>query len=234
MHTMGLSDLHLVAPVCDPLAEETFWMANHAAHIVRSARRTETLEESLSDTVFSVGTTRRSRRLGYPVYAPEEVAREILARTDTRPAAIVFGRESTGLTNPELALCSIQSTIPTASEQHVLNLSQAVQVYCYALFQASLSPEQRSYQWNLATHEQEEHFFAHLRDTLARLRTKPATTMDSYLARFRRVLARMPLEPRDLNLLHKLLSKVEDVIEKGSRNWESGDKRQDVANSSDS
>jgi tRNA C32,U32 (ribose-2'-O)-methylase TrmJ len=43
------------------------------------------------------------------------------------------------------------------------------------------------------------------------LRTKPATTMESYLARFRRVISRIPLESRDLNLLHKLLTKVDEA-----------------------
>jgi tRNA C32,U32 (ribose-2'-O)-methylase TrmJ len=56
-----------------------------------------------------------------------------------------------------------------------------------------------------------ERFYAHLHGTLTRLRTKPATTMESYLARFRRVISRMPLESRDINLLHKLLAKVDEA-----------------------
>jgi tRNA C32,U32 (ribose-2'-O)-methylase TrmJ len=35
--------------------------------------------------------------------------------------------------------------------------------------------------------------------------------MESYLARFRRVISRIPLESRDLRLLHKLLSRVESA-----------------------
>jgi tRNA C32,U32 (ribose-2'-O)-methylase TrmJ len=35
--------------------------------------------------------------------------------------------------------------------------------------------------------------------------------MESYLARFRRVISRMPLESRDVNLLHKLLAKVDEA-----------------------
>ena len=211
MFTMGLAQLVVVNPACDPHAQETYWLAHGAAQVVRDMRVVGRLDEALADTVFSVGTTRRIRRVGYPIYAPEEAARLICERERDEPVAIVFGRESSGLTNPELALCSIQSTIATAAENHSLNLAQAVLIYCYSLFQASLAPVERTHAWKLARHAEMEHFFVHLRETLSQLRTKPATTMESYLARFRRVIGRMPLESRDINLLHKLLSKVDQA-----------------------
>ena len=127
------------------------------------------------------------------------------------PAAIVFGRESSGLTNPELALCSIQSTIPVATENHSLNLAQAVLVYCYVLYQASLTPATREHDWNLATHVELEHFYGTWGEPCRTCGLKPATTMESYLARFRRVLSRIPFESRDVNLLHKLLSKIDEA-----------------------
>jgi TrmH family RNA methyltransferase len=212
MQTMGLRDLVVVSPACNLDADEAFMLAHSAADLLRNLRVVATLGEALDDTVFSVGTTRRTRRVGYPVFTPEDAARQIRRRAESRPVALVFGRESSGLTNPELALCSIQSTIPCATEQHSLNLAQAVQVYCYSLFQASLTIEQRDYQWKLATHVEMEHFYHHLEETLTRLGTKPATTMENYIARFRRVLSRIPLESRDLQLLHRLLSKVSQRI----------------------
>ncbi len=211
LFTLGLSQLYVVNPACDPQSDETYWLAHSAADVVKNIRIVDRLEEALADTVFSVGTTRRTRRVGYPVFTPEETVAQIRQRTHNDPVAIVFGRESSGLTNPELALCSIQSTVPTATEKHSLNLAQAVLIYCYLLFQASLSPDEREYQWKLATHIELEHFYGHLLHTLTLLRTKPATTMESYLARFRRALSRIPMETRDVNLLHKLLAKVDDA-----------------------
>ncbi len=215
MFTLGLSDLFVVNPVCDPQAEEAYWLAHSAADVVKNVRVVSRLEEALADTVFSVGTTRRVRRVGYPTFTPEEAVTQIHGREGGAPVAIVFGRESSGLTNPELALCSIQSTIPTATENHSLNLAQAVLIYCYLLFQASLEPACREHHWKLATHIELERFYGHLLQTLTRLRTKPATTMENYLARFRRVISRIPLETRDVNLLHKLLAKVDDATSQG-------------------
>ena len=118
----------------------------------------------------------------------------------------MFGRESSGLTNPELEQCSQLSTIPAASELHSLNLAQAVMVYCYALYQASLQPTEREHEWRLASHAEMERFYKHLGDVLEAQGIRPATTMENYVARFRRVLGRVPLESRDVNLLYQLLS----------------------------
>jgi TrmH family RNA methyltransferase len=211
LFTMGLTQLYVVNPACDPRSQDAFCLAHSACDVVKQIRVVSCLEDALADTVFSVGTTRRTRRVAYPIFTPEEAAGQICARGPDSPAAIVFGRESSGLTNPELALCSIQSTIPVATENHSLNLAQAVLVYGYVLYQASLIPQAREHRWRFASHSELEHFYGHLGRTLTHLRMKPATTMESYLSRFRRVLGRIPFESRDVNLLHKLLSKIDDA-----------------------
>jgi TrmH family RNA methyltransferase len=47
--------------------------------------------------------------------------------------AIVFGRESNGLSNEELSMCDSIITIPASTEYPVLNLSHAVAVVLYEL-----------------------------------------------------------------------------------------------------
>jgi tRNA C32,U32 (ribose-2'-O)-methylase TrmJ len=69
----------------------------------------------------------------------------------------------------------------------------------------------------VARHAEFEQLFAHLGQTLEQLDTRPATTMENYIARYRRVLSRMPLESRDIKLLHKLLGAVNRRIEATSR-----------------
>jgi TrmH family RNA methyltransferase len=210
--TMGLSQLVVVRPQCDPLADEAQWLAHNSINVLRNLRVADSLEEALAGTVFSVGTSMRTRRVWNPIYTPEEAAALLRERCAAQPGAIVFGRESTGLTNPELALCSIQSTIPLATEHQSLNLAQAVLIYCHALYQGSLTPAERSYDWKLAEHGDVEYLYAHLAQTLARLRFKPATTMEGYVSRFRRLLGRVPLEPRDVRLLHKILSLIDERL----------------------
>lgn len=212
LQTMGLSELFVVRPQCDPLADEARWLAHNSVGLLERMQIVDSLEQALDGTVFSVGTSRRTRRVWYPIYSPEESVSLARERCVAQPGAIVFGRESKGLTNPELALCSIQSAIPLATEHQSLNLAQAVLIYSNALYQSSLTPAQRSYEWQLAPHADVEYLYTHLAETLARLRFKPATTMEGYVTRFRRVLGRTPLEPRDVRLVHKLLSLVDERL----------------------
>jgi tRNA/rRNA methyltransferase/tRNA (cytidine32/uridine32-2'-O)-methyltransferase len=51
-------------------------------------------------------------------------------------AAIVFGNERTGLNREELELCNTASHIPVSPEFPSINLSHAVQIYSYELYQA--------------------------------------------------------------------------------------------------
>ncbi|VEC87018.1 putative RNA methyltransferase [Raoultella ornithinolytica] len=48
-------------------------------------------------------------------------------------AALVFGREDSGLTNEELALADVLTGVPMVADYPSLNLGQSVMVYCYQL-----------------------------------------------------------------------------------------------------
>jgi TrmH family RNA methyltransferase len=208
LKTMGLSQLVLVAPICDPRSDDAIALAHNATDVLAAARIVPRLEQALFDTSFSVATTNRTRCQNAPFLTPRQLAPELLARSVSRPVAIVFGRESSGLTNAEASLCSIQSTVPAATDVPSLNLAQAVMIYVYELLHASLIQGEETYPWQVARHAEFEQLFAHLGQTLEQLDTRPATTMENYIARFRRVLSRIPLESRDIKLLHKLLGAV--------------------------
>ncbi len=210
LKTMGLSRLDLVAPACDPQADEARWMAHNAGDVLDGVRQFDSLPAALADTRFAIATTQRARRQGFPFYAPEAAAGLLLEHAAQGDVALVFGRESSGLTNDELALCSVLSTIPAATNVPSLNLAQAVMVYAYALFQATAGGETGAYPWCVAPHAEREQFFAHLAAALARSGARPASTMQNYIARFRRVLNRVPLESRDLRLLHTLLTLADE------------------------
>ena len=46
--------------------------------------------------------------------------------------ALVFGRESNGLSDEEVSMCNSICTIETSDKFPSLNLSQAVQIACYS------------------------------------------------------------------------------------------------------
>lgn len=216
MQTMGLADLVVVNPVCNPQDEQASCLAHSAVDILERLRIVPDLGTALAETTFSIATTRRRRRQGFPVFTPEEAADQCYQRGFEAPMAIVFGRESSGLTNPELSLCSVQSTIPAATRTRSLNLAQSVMLYCYALFQRSLKPTERSFPWQQATHAEMERFYRRLEEAFERSGMKPSSTLENYVARYRRVFGRVPLESRDIHLLHRVFKLGENVgLEKG-------------------
>jgi tRNA/rRNA methyltransferase len=113
-------------------------VAVHAEELLDRPRVVRTLDEAVADCAWVVGTSSRSVR-GKRRLAPEEVAREALARAGEGRTAIVFGDERSGLTNAEIARCHDLSAIPTAAAQPSMNLAQAVVVYAYELRQAALA-----------------------------------------------------------------------------------------------
>jgi TrmH family RNA methyltransferase len=208
LKTMGLKRLCLVNPACDPFDAAARAMAHNAGDILDAAVVLPDLPSALAGTVFSLAATGRPRRQGAPFLTPPEAAARIVETSDAGDVALVFGRESSGLTNDELALCSMLTSIPAAVDVPSLNLAQAVMVYAYEIHQrVNASSGSGRYPWSLVPHEELERFFERLESHLSSSGVSPATTMANYVARFRRILARVPLESRDLRLLHNLIFK---------------------------
>lgn len=151
MKTMGISRLAIVGNrIYDENRVRT--LALHAADVWENHRRFATLQDALADSVLSVGATRRRGKFRkFCAVSPEQLAQRVSA-TGEGIVSIVFGREADGLTDDEVATCSMIVTIPTSPLFPSLNLSQAVQIITYTLYnqlkpwpvEATPVPQQRT------------------------------------------------------------------------------------------
>ena len=132
MKAMGLDRLCLVAPRRFPSAEATARAAG-ADDVLHAARLVESLDDALADCGLVLGTTARSRRIEWPVLDAREGARRAVAQAARTPVAVVFGRESAGLTNAELDRCHALIRIPAATGFSSLNVAAAVQILAYEM-----------------------------------------------------------------------------------------------------
>jgi tRNA/rRNA methyltransferase/tRNA (cytidine32/uridine32-2'-O)-methyltransferase len=131
MKNMGLSRLRLVAPVVDDAAV-LLARAVHAGDVWENAQCFDSLAEAIADCVFVAGTSRRRGHKRKPITMnPHELGGYLAAREGR--AALVFGNERTGLETPELALCNLASHVDADAGFPSLNLSHAVQIYCYEM-----------------------------------------------------------------------------------------------------
>jgi len=138
--TMGFDQLRLV-DTCSPESSEALARASGAQDVLESAARFERLGQAVADCRAVYGASARARGLSVPMLDSREACEELVegmsgGGVDT--AAVVFGRERSGLTNEELDLCTRHLHIPSNPAFSSLNLGAAVQVVAYELAQARI------------------------------------------------------------------------------------------------
>ena len=132
MKTMGLSELVLVDPIELPNGQAQA-LAAGATDVLANAKIVNTLSEAIADCGLVIGTSARSRTLPWPMLEPRGCGEKMIAEAIEYPVALVFGRESSGLTNDELQLCHFHVQIPANPEYSSLNLAMAVQTLSYEI-----------------------------------------------------------------------------------------------------
>lgn len=231
MKTMGLADLALVAPRCEPASQEAIARASGADDILAAMQRFDALDAAVADCTWVVGCSARSRTLPWPLQSPRQFAAQLpgqLVHLDAR-VAIVFGREDSGLNNAELQRCNAHVHIPTNEAYSSLNLAAAVQVLAYECRQAWLDGEQRDARdsgapfgvaWDnpLASHDDLERFFAHLERTLIAIGFHDPNNPRQLMARMRRLFLRAHVDSMEMNMLRGILSAVDKQVSAPSKN----------------
>ena len=139
LKTMGFAQLWLVN-AC-PLQPEAYWVAHESAEILDQAQHFPDLASALETIDFSIATGARRRLEKNDYLSPQECVQALSGKSQSvARAALVFGRESSGLTGEEMALCDAATTIPLAVTQPSLNLAQAVMLYAWELSAARATP----------------------------------------------------------------------------------------------
>jgi tRNA (cytidine32/uridine32-2'-O)-methyltransferase len=217
MKTMGLRRLVLVAPERYPHADASA-MAAGADDVLADAIQVPTLAEAVADCRLVLGCTARSRRVALDELLPAAAAaRTVAAAAAGTGAALVFGRERTGLDNDELQLCHAAVHIPADPVYSSLNLAAAVQVLSYELrlemlgLHAAAPVAQpgpvRAPDGDVpASHAELEGFFAQLADTLDAIDFHKGRAPESAMRKLRRIFLRSNLDDRDVRLLRGVLA----------------------------
>lgn len=207
MKTMGLSQLHLVQPKHFP-NEEANALACGAIDLLENAVVSETLEDALKGCVLAIGMSARKRQISHELISARTAANraaEIGAKQ--QQVALVFGNETSGLSNRELDLCQLLAMIPTNPDFSSLNVAAAVQVMCYELRMAAAEskPIESESKVPLATSDDVEGFYKHLEETLIKIGFLNPQEPKKLMQRVRRIYARTRLEKEEVNILRGIL-----------------------------
>ena len=134
MKNFGLSHLSVVRPGCE-LNLDAVKMAMHSTDILESARIVKTIPEAIEGSVLVLGTANRRGEYHEPNLTVQEGMLKIKQVLDKGPVSILFGREEWGLKKIDLAHTMGTMRIVTDPECTSLNLSQAVLLIAYELYQ---------------------------------------------------------------------------------------------------
>lgn len=216
MANFGCSRLRLVNP-CQHLHSEARKFAVSASELLGQAEIYPDLASALADRQCAIAATRRAGKLRGELIDLTELPPQLASYAEGSRIGLVFGREDSGLTTDEVALCSHAVSITTAAYGS-LNLAQAVIVFLYELSrpQPQQQPSASPTRPNQLPLGELEPLFAQMQATLERIAflnpSAPAGVMNS----LRRVLQRANLDPRELELLRGMWSQ----IDWSARDWQ--------------
>lgn len=131
LKNFGIRRLYLIEPKFDRRIAGVY--ASHADDLIENA---ETLDlghvRKLHDLLVATTAIRATRKSNVNrfVVTPEEVAKYVMASSSV---SLVFGRDTTGLTNEELEACDIATTIDTGTGYRTLNVTHSVAIMLYLM-----------------------------------------------------------------------------------------------------
>jgi tRNA/rRNA methyltransferase len=206
--TMGFTSLILVKPCKDP-EDRARWLAHGSHTILDNALTFETLAEAIVGFDLVIATTTRKRKVQSDLIPVKKLA-DFIARKGPgiEKIALVFGNEESGLSNSDLSLCDVSSTIPLKVDFPSLNLAQSVMIYSYELSPAKSRPLKEVISTNIGAESLTE-----LKKKIERILVE--TDLNDKPALSGKILERLAhADGKDLNLIHSIAGKVLDLINK--------------------
>ena len=213
MNNFGLTNLRLVNSVPHRV-QEAYTLGWNAKHVLEEALIFSSLQEAMEDTVLTLGFTRRS---GHARGEPRpflEVLRNLMETAADHKVALVFGNEKNGLSNDELRLCHLPVALPTYSEHGSLNLSHAVAIASFLIFNQipESGPALRKPERFYATQAELEDLISDFKEVLESLDYQDLPLNDLLtrtLNNLRRLFKKAGIERREYHLFKAFLSRIE-------------------------
>ncbi|GAB1468888.1 hypothetical protein MASR2M64_16510 [Candidatus Cloacimonadota bacterium] len=137
MNNFGVSSLRIVGKVPE---KNDFYLAMHSGHILEQASIFTTLEEAIADLDRVIAFSRRVGKTKPVDLSPRQMARYV-HNVPRLQIGLVFGRETSGLTDREADLCAFRCHFPANPVFPSLNLAQAVALAVWEIYNLPLDEE---------------------------------------------------------------------------------------------
>jgi tRNA/rRNA methyltransferase len=211
MKNFGLRRLYLVDPKCDMRAASVY--ASHGADVLKGSELATLSKVRKAHDLLLATTAIKARRgvnVGRTTVKPEEAVAQVVA---AESASIVFGRDTTGLTNEELALCDLVTSVETRTEYRTLNVSHSAAILLFLISGAWAARKASRKEADQRASRERRMAFSRYAYQLAIASGMQSHKAERIVQVARRVALKSEVSPRELGLLVSLMRKAERMIE---------------------
>lgn len=133
----GIRKINLVKPRCNYKGKQAIKYSKHAHELLEKAKIYPSFQSSIADAGLVVGTTgiwHKSGKSFFNVYTFDKLLDLIKNnKIKSKKISLIIGRDDTGLTKEELAMCDATVFIPADKDYPILNISHALAILLYGL-----------------------------------------------------------------------------------------------------
>lgn len=207
MSNFGLATLRIIKPRDGWPSTAAEQMSAHGRSIIDAAEIYENLTEALSDLDFILATSAKERNMDKKCISAREL-RATLDAKDCKRLGILFGRESSGLTNEEIAQAHYLVHIPTSDHNKALNLAQAAGIIAYELMQVTANFSHNSKAYTYASQAEIEFFLQTIYKELNRVGSVDQEKQKHMLDSLKNILSKAEVSSAEIKTLHGLTKAV--------------------------
>tara|TARA_B100000029_G_scaffold172969_1_gene169420 strand:+ start:2554 stop:3279 length:726 start_codon:yes stop_codon:yes gene_type:complete len=128
----NIKKLRLVNPRCNWPNQKALATSVGAKDILTSAKIYNSIEKSIEDLNIVFASTSRIRKVNKKIISILDLKKKIKKK---QKIGIIFGPESSGLSNDEVSNADYLVKIPTNKKFSSINLSHSAIIFCFELFQ---------------------------------------------------------------------------------------------------
>ena len=168
------------------------------AKVVKSFKHLEKFDLVVGTTAIT-GTDYNIPRVSL---SPEEFSRQIANVKGS--VVLVFGRESSGLSNEEIQSCDFTVTINASKDYPTLNISHAVAVLLYELFKQGSQPKEIL----VGSSKDKQALFKEIHSLIKKLKFSTEEKRETQKKVWKRVIGKSLLTKRELYALFGFFKKL--------------------------
>ena len=128
----NIKHLRIVNPRCHWPNQKALATSVGAKDILKSTKVYDSIEKSIGDLDIIFASTSRIRRINKKIISILDLKNKVKKK---RKIGILFGPESSGLSNDEISYADYLVKIPTNKNFSSLNLSHSAILFCFEIFQ---------------------------------------------------------------------------------------------------